>query len=613
MPSSSKKTAKNRKASVAGARRGARDAGTKTARTAASAETPAKKAASATTTKTKKTAAAATSAKSSSPKSSSAKSASAKSRAAAAAGKTTARTAAGETAAARTRAAAKTAAQASAARSGASKSAATRSGKTTKAAGAETIVAKSAVGKSAVAKAAATKAIVAKSAATKSAATKSAVAKAAIAEAAVVAKAVIAKAAIAKAVEGKTPARARASAARSSDAKRSATERHVESAASEPVAVVEAPATPPHAEKISAPTSAIEKRVETARQEMGEKDIRREKEIGQQSGREHSPEISHQTSTAVAAAGVTGETRITTTSRESAPHIDIEHSDASSPSVAPIAGASEPNAAASVSPPASSETIPVPKQTQGKAINAKSSPAPTAPMSAAASSALSPKAIVAARTAAAAPIKQPIPPAVKAKTSAHKLGFKTHEFVVYPAHGVGQIVAIETQEVAGFSLELFVVSFIKDKMTLKVPTSKVATVGMRKLAETEVVDKALSTLTGRARVKRTMWSRRAQEYEAKINSGDLVTIAEVVRDLYRSDTQPEQSYSERQLYEAALDRMAREVAAVRKLLDSESLKLIESFLQKGPRRGGPKGDAEADASDDASEEGEEDDVEERAA
>ena len=148
---------------------------------------------------------------------------------------------------------------------------------------------------------------------------------------------------------------------------------------------------------------------------------------------------------------------------------------------------------------------------------------------------------------------------------------------------------MEIQEVAGFSLELFVVSFIKDKMILKVPTSKVAIVGMRKLAEADVVDKALDTLTGRARIKRTMWSRRAQEYEAKINSGDLVTIAEVVRDLYRSDTQPEQSYSERQLYEAALDRMAREIAAVRKLIDAEALKLIESFLQKGPRRGQKSG------------------------
>ncbi|MGJ0426952.1 CarD family transcriptional regulator [Methylocystis sp.] len=180
-----------------------------------------------------------------------------------------------------------------------------------------------------------------------------------------------------------------------------------------------------------------------------------------------------------------------------------------------------------------------------------------------------------------------------------KPAFKLHEHIVYPAHGVGQIVGVETQEVAGFSLELFVVSFIKDKMTLKVPTSKVISVGMRKLADTGVVDRALQTLSGRARVKRTMWSRRAQEYEAKINSGDLITIAEVVRDLYRSDTQPEQSYSERQLYEAALDRMAREVAAVRKLIDSESLKLIESFLLKGPRRG-PK--AEGDAGDDGGDE-----------
>lgn len=194
---------------------------------------------------------------------------------------------------------------------------------------------------------------------------------------------------------------------------------------------------------------------------------------------------------------------------------------------------------------------------------------------------------------------KPAPAPAKAKPAGQKHGFKLNEFIVYPAHGVGQIVGMETQEVAGFSLELFVVSFIKDKMILKVPTSKVANVGMRKLAEANVVDKALATLSGRARVKRTMWSRRAQEYEAKINSGDLITIAEVVRDLYRSDTQPEQSYSERQLYEAALDRMAREVAAVRKLIDSEALKLIESFLQKGPRRGQK---SEADVADEADEE-----------
>jgi CarD family transcriptional regulator len=204
---------------------------------------------------------------------------------------------------------------------------------------------------------------------------------------------------------------------------------------------------------------------------------------------------------------------------------------------------------------------------------------------------------IAQARSAAPPARQLAAMGAKPRAPSQKLGFKLSEFIVYPAHGVGQIIGIEVQEVAGFSLELFVVSFIKDKMILKVPTAKVTAVGMRKLAELEVVDKALGTLSGRARVKRTMWSRRAQEYEAKINSGDLVTIAEVVRDLYRSDTQPEQSYSERQLYEAALDRMAREVAAVRKLIDSEALKVIETFLLKGPRRGAK---SEADLADDSS-------------
>lgn len=170
------------------------------------------------------------------------------------------------------------------------------------------------------------------------------------------------------------------------------------------------------------------------------------------------------------------------------------------------------------------------------------------------------------------------------KKAVVRLGFKTGEFVVYPSHGVGQITAIEEQEVAGFKLELFVVSFAKDKMTLRVPTAKAASVGLRKLADAESVTKALTTLTGRARVKRTMWSRRAQEYEAKINSGDLVAIAEVVRDLYRSEAQPEQSYSERQLYEAAVDRMTREIAVVDDVTETEALKKIEGQLAKAPRR-----------------------------
>ncbi|RXT54755.1 CarD family transcriptional regulator [Bosea sp. Tri-44] len=195
-----------------------------------------------------------------------------------------------------------------------------------------------------------------------------------------------------------------------------------------------------------------------------------------------------------------------------------------------------------------------------------------------------------------------------AKKAVVRHGFKTGEFVVYPSHGVGQITAIEEQEVAGFKLELFVVSFAKDKMTLRVPTAKAASVGLRKLADGEIVGKALSTLTGRARVKRTMWSRRAQEYEAKINSGDLVAIAEVVRDLYRSEAQPEQSYSERQLYEAAIDRMTREIAVVEEITETEALKKIEGQLAKSPRRAG-KGEA-AEAAE--AEEGDEDLQEEAA-
>ena len=177
-------------------------------------------------------------------------------------------------------------------------------------------------------------------------------------------------------------------------------------------------------------------------------------------------------------------------------------------------------------------------------------------------------------------------------------GFKALEYIVYPAHGVGQIVAIEEQQVAGYTLELFVVNFAKDKLTLKVPAPKVAHGAIRKLADAALVQRALDCLTGRARIKRTMWSRRAQEYEAKINSGDLIAIAEVVRDLYRSDAQPEQSYSERQLFEAALDRMAREIAAVQKLTDTEALKVLDGQLQKGPRRGVKTDAAEADVESD---------------
>lgn len=164
-----------------------------------------------------------------------------------------------------------------------------------------------------------------------------------------------------------------------------------------------------------------------------------------------------------------------------------------------------------------------------------------------------------------------------------RFGFETNQYVVYPTHGVGRIVAIEEQEIAGCKLELFVITFDKDKMTLRVPTSKTQSAGMRKLSDEAIMLRALETLRGRARIKRTMWSRRAQEYEAKINSGDLVTIAEVVRDLYRSDSQPEQSYSERQLYEAALDRMAREIAAAQDVDEAIALQKVAEALAKGGR------------------------------
>jgi CarD family transcriptional regulator len=158
--------------------------------------------------------------------------------------------------------------------------------------------------------------------------------------------------------------------------------------------------------------------------------------------------------------------------------------------------------------------------------------------------------------------------------------FNVGDHVVYPAHGVGEVKGIETQTVAGMSLEVYVITFDHEKMTLRVPTRKAVGSGLRPLAANDVVTQALTTLKGRARVKRTMWSRRAQEYEAKINSGDLISIAEVVRDLHRAENQPEQSYSERQLYESALDRMAREVAAIERIDRDAAINMLTKSLQK---------------------------------
>ncbi len=214
-------------------------------------------------------------------------------------------------------------------------------------------------------------------------------------------------------------------------------------------------------------------------------------------------------------------------------------------------------------------------------------------------SAKSPKSKSASPKATTKPVVEPAPKKATAKTSPvksvekpavapvkiapavpRKLDFKIGDFVVYPTHGVGRIQKVDEQHVAGVNLELFVIVFEKDKMVLRVPTSKAKAVGVRKLSTPDVVATALHTLTGRARIKRTMWSRRAQEYEAKINSGDLVSIAEVVRDLHRAGGQPEQSYSERQLYEAALARIAREVAAIERIDEEAAVKRVEGELLK---------------------------------
>lgn len=160
------------------------------------------------------------------------------------------------------------------------------------------------------------------------------------------------------------------------------------------------------------------------------------------------------------------------------------------------------------------------------------------------------------------------------------LDFTVGDYVVYPKHGVGRVIELQKSEIAGMALELYVLRFEKEKMTLRVPTNKAESVGMRKLSSDKQMKEALETLKGKPRVKRTMWSRRAQEYEAKINSGDPVSIAEVVRDLYRGEDQSDQSYSERQIYHAALERLARELAVVEKIDERKATEKLEAVLSK---------------------------------
>ena len=188
------------------------------------------------------------------------------------------------------------------------------------------------------------------------------------------------------------------------------------------------------------------------------------------------------------------------------------------------------------------------------------------------------KAVVRAKT-----VNKSVKPEAKKvipKEPPEKLAYASGDLVVYPTHGVGKITGVERQEIAGFTLNVFVVQFDKDRMTLRVPVTKAKGSGLRRLSSRKEMDLALTRLKGRSRAKRTMWSRRAQEYEAKINSGDLISIAEVVRDLHRADNQPEQSYSERQLYESALDRMAREVAAIERIDRDAAIGILTKSLSK---------------------------------
>ncbi|MDP6121065.1 MAG: CarD family transcriptional regulator [Rhodospirillales bacterium] len=159
-----------------------------------------------------------------------------------------------------------------------------------------------------------------------------------------------------------------------------------------------------------------------------------------------------------------------------------------------------------------------------------------------------------------------------------QFSYKPGDYVVYPTHGVGKVISVEKQKIAGHLLRLFVISFDRDRMTLRVPVTKAKSSGLRKLSTRKIMGDALTTLTGRARVKRSMWSRRAQEYETKINSGDPISIAEVVRDLHRNAGQPDQSFSERQIYESARDRLAGELAALEKVDVEIATEKLEELL-----------------------------------
>ena len=223
------------------------------------------------------------------------------------------------------------------------------------------------------------------------------------------------------------------------------------------------------------------------------------------------------------------------------------------------------------------------KKTPAKKAPAKKAPAKKAP----AKKAPAKKAPAKKAPVKKAPAKKALAkkaPAKKAVTKKIKLQYSVGDFIVYPSHGVGEITDIQTFEIAEEKLEMYNVIFDKEKMTLKIPTIKAKEIGIRKVSSRNEMKKSLEILKGKAKIRRTMWSRRAQEYEAKINSGILTELTEVVRDLFRNSNQPEQSYSERQLYESARDRLAREVAVVEKTDDDKAVEKIEIILNDATRK-----------------------------
>ena len=173
---------------------------------------------------------------------------------------------------------------------------------------------------------------------------------------------------------------------------------------------------------------------------------------------------------------------------------------------------------------------------------------------------------------------------VEKKVKSKKEQFLPEQYVIYPSHGIGQILEIEKKEIAGQMLKMYVIEFEKEKMILRVPIEKTKEIGVRKVSTKNQLKEIFEILTGKAKIRRTMWSRRAQEYEAKINSGDIKLLTEVVRDLFRSDSQPEQSYSERQLYEAARERLSREVAVIEKTDEQKAVEKMETILNNSNGR-----------------------------